>query len=437
MPMDTISHTLRAPILGEYDVVVCGGGPSGFAAAIAAARNGAKTALVEKYGFLGGMAAGGLVAPISEFRKNGRRIIGGIPWEFCEQLHALGGADLSYPIGNIPYDPELYKLTAQRMVLQAGVTLYLNCSFSECVMEDTRIQAAVFSGRGGSFALKAGCFIDCTGDAELAMAAGAPFQAMPEPGQLQPATLCFRLAGVDTARLENIHFREQNRKYSNSRIRDALLKLRDEGTDVPNFGGPWFHWCMREGYVCVNMTRSQAFPEDPIRASEAECRLREDAFRLTELLRQTVPEFQNCCLIQTAVQAGYRESRRIRGVHILTGEELLSHRVFQDTVALGAHPVDIHHPDGTGQDVEFLRQEGCIPYRSLILEDYPNLITAGRCISADRNAFASIRVQAPAMATGQAAGTAAAISRSTRRAVNAIDSDLLCKTLSDQGAIIA
>lgn len=435
--MDTIQYTFRACIAGEYDVVVCGGGPSGFVAAIAAARNGAKTALVERYTFLGGMATGGLVAPISEFNKNGRRIIGGIPWEFAETLNALGGADLSYPIGNLPYDPELYKLTAQKMVLQAGVTLYLGCALSECVMRGKQIEAAIFTGRAGSFALKAGCFIDCTGDAELALRAGAPFQAIPDPQQLQPATLCFRLAGVDTDHLENIHFREQNIKYSNSRVRAVLTRLKDAGIDVPNFGGPWFHWSMHKGFVCVNMTRRPAFPEDPVLASETECMLREDAFRLTSLLKQTVPEFADCYLVQTAVQAGYRESRRIRGVHILTGEEFLEHHVFEDTVALGAHPVDIHHTNGAGQDVVFLPQEGCIPYRSLILEDYPNLIAAGRCISADRNAFASIRVQAPAMATGQAAGTAAAISHSTRRAINAIDSKLLCKTLSDQGAIIA
>lgn len=424
------------PTLECYDVLVCGGGPSGFIAAIAAARNGAKTALVEKSAFLGGMATGGLVAPISEFNKNGRRIVGGIPWEFAEKLHALGGADLSYPIGNVPYDPELYKLAAQRMTLEAGVDLYLGCTLWDCETENHILRRGLFSNRCGNFALEAKCFIDCTGDAELAFRAGAPFQFMPEEETLQPATLCFRLANVDTDRLEKIRFREHNTKYANARIKELLLELKNQGVDVPNFGGPWFHWSMRDGIVCVNMTRSPVSVSDVRRASIMECQLREDAFRLVTLLKEHIEEFRNCYIVQTATQAGYRESRRIQGVHILTGEEILSRTAFADTVALTAHPVDVHHATDTRQDVQFLEREGCIPYRSLILKDFPNLIVGGRCISADRNAFASVRVQAPVMAIGQAAGTAAALSTSTNIPANSLNPEPLRHILARQGAII-
>ena len=126
--MDFITQTKEVPVVGSYDVVVCGGGPAGLIAAIAAARGGARTALVERYGFLGGMATAGLVAPISVFNYNGRRIVGGIPWEFVERLSEIGGAEEEKPLGNITFSPEKYKLVAQRMLLEAGVTLYFHSS---------------------------------------------------------------------------------------------------------------------------------------------------------------------------------------------------------------------------------------------------------------------------------------------------------------------
>ncbi len=130
--MDFITQTKEVPVVGSYDVVVCGGGPAGLIAAIAAARGGARTALVERYGFLGGMATAGLVAPISVFNYNGRRIVGGIPWEFVERLAGIGGAEEEKPLGNITFSPEKYKLVAQRMLLEAGVTLYFHSYLTGC-----------------------------------------------------------------------------------------------------------------------------------------------------------------------------------------------------------------------------------------------------------------------------------------------------------------
>lgn len=382
------------------------------------------------------MATGGLVEPISEFNKNGRRIIGGIPWEFVERLGTMGGAELDYPIGNIPFDPELYKLAAQRMVLESGAELYLGCRMYGCTMEGRRVKTVMLASRSGNFALEAKCFVDCTGDAEVALRSGAPFQNMPGSEELQPASLCFRLSGVDTDRLENTRMMEHNKKYANQRIRSILEQWRAEGEEVPTFGGPWFTWVMRDGTVSVNMTRAQVWPENPLRASLMECALREDAFRLTALLKR-LPEFKDCYISQTAVQAGYRESRRIAGRHILTGEEFVGHRVFEDTIALSAHPVDIHCVGSSQQDVAFLEQAGCIPYRSLVMEHFPNLIVGGRCISADRVAFASIRVQAPAMAIGQAAGTAAAVSCLAGTDVNQLDGRQIRNLLKNQGAFVA
>ena len=421
------------PVKGRYDVVVCGGGPSGYVAAIAAARMGAKTALVEQLGFLGGLATAGLVAPVSEFNKNGRRIIGGIPWEVMERLASAGGADLSYPIGNVPYDPETYKLVAQQMTEEAGVDVYLESALFGCETDGSHVARVCLTGKHGAFALEGSVFIDATGDAVLCQAAGVPFQAMPEDADCQPATLCFRLGGVDTDHLEKIHLREPNTRYFNSRVKE-ILELLDE--PVPNFGGPWFCWAMRDGVVNVNMTRAQVSLNDTLGASKMSCRLRADAHRFTELLRRHVPEFRNCWLMETAAIAGWRESRRILGAHVLSGEELLSSVHFEDTIAASAHPVDIHLASGSGQKVTFLDREGFIPYRSLYAEAFPNLLVAGRCISADRSAFASVRVQAPCMAVGQAAGTAAAICCRDAIAVSEVKTHVLLDELRRFGAVL-
>lgn len=418
-----------------FDVIVCGGGPSGIMAAVAAARNGARTALIERYAFLGGMATAGLVAPISEFNKNGKRIIGGLPWEMMERMEVLGGADLSYPIGNVPYDPEIYKLVAQRMTSEAGVSLYLNCLVAGCDMDDTRIAEVHCAGLNGPFNMWGEYIIDCTGDALIASCAGVPFQEAADGG-LQPATLCMRIANVDTDHLENIFAREHHTKYANMRVRAMLEGLEGRGVSVPQFGGPWFHYGMHDGIVFANMTRTQAQIGDAKTASQMECKLREDAHRLMALLREYIPEFRESYLLETAVQAGYRETRHIHGAYILTGEDILSHRRFEDAIAQTAHPIDVHRAEGTGQDVRFLEDTGFIPYGSLFAEGYPNLLVAGRCISADKQAFASIRVQAPVMAVGQAAGTAAAMCQREGVHVDRIDRVLLKERLCMQGAIL-
>ena len=431
-PMVTFRR--EAPVVAEYDVVVCGGGPAGYIAAVASARAGARTALIEQNGFFGGLATAGLVAPVSEFNKNGRRVINGIPWEAMERLARIGGADLSYPIGNVPFDSELYKLVIQQMVTESGVTPYLCCTVTGCIQENHRIKHILCCGKTGEFALTAAEWIDCTGDAILCSAAGVPFQEMPQPEECQPATLCFRLGGVDTDHLEQIFLKLPNTKYANSRVRGILESLRGK-EDVPVFGGPWFCWAMRDGIVHVNMTRSPVNLQDAAGASRMECSLREDVHQFIRLLQEYVPEFAHCYLLETAVSAGYREGKRICGSHILTGEEILSGYRFEDSIACAAHPVDIHRPADTSQDVTFLSQEGFIPYRSLYAEDFPNLLAAGRCLSADRQAFASVRVQAASMATGQAAGCAAALCAAQKLDVQKLSIHSLQELLKSQGAV--
>ncbi|MGI6166671.1 MAG: FAD-dependent oxidoreductase [Eubacteriales bacterium] len=419
--------------MAKYDVAVCGGGPAGIIAAVAAARNGAKTILIEKYGFLGGMATLSLVSPISVFNKKGKRIIAGIPLEFAEEMERLGGADTSFPSGNIHFDPEIYKLVAQRMVLGSGATLLLHSYITGCKREGGRVTSITLENKSGRQTLEAGYFIDCTGDADLVKYAGFPFRIGDERKELQPMTLWFRLGGVDTDRLENMEMRESGRRHVNTRIREKLLSL---GGEVPKFGGPWMLTTLRRGEASVNMSRFAGDGTDVLSLTEAECRLREDVFRLVALLRENFEEFRNCYIIDTGTQVGIRETRRIDGLYEMTADDILSPKDFPDTIAKGGHPIDIHKPDSREQDLRRVDEGYNIPYRTLIPKGSENLLVAGRTISATREAIASIRVQATCMALGQAAGTATAICSKNNLPVGKINITELRETLISPGAII-
>ena len=424
-------------VAGSYDVVVCGGGPAGFIAAIAAARNGARTALVEQYGFLGGMATAGIVAPLSVFTYNGEKVIGGIPWEFCERLQEMGGGLIEKPLGNVAFEPELYKLCCQRMVLEAGVQLYMHSYLSGCISSDGHIKAVLIDNKNGTEALEAKVFIDCTGDADLAHFAGVPMQ--PEEGKpLQPLSTYFVLSGVDTStpRLQQaMHHNRQGINCQCEEIRAELVAHRKEW-GVPEFGGPWFCTTLQPGVVTVNMTRTAAVATDNRDYTRAECELREQVFVMARALKEHFKEFRNSYVSAVAVQAGIRETRRIMGAHTISAGEYVSAYEYPDSVSRGAHPIDIHVAGGPEQNVTFLKTPAFVPYRALYAPGFGNLLVGGRCISADKTAFASLRVQASCMGTGQAAGVAAAMASLEGANVDSVNVQRLVSRLRKLGAVI-
>ena len=434
--MNNILYTRQIPVTDTYDVIVCGGGAAGIGAALAAAEKGAKTALIERFGFLGGMATAGYVNPMSEFAYNGRQVVGGIAWKFAEKLLENGGALVEAPRCNVSFHPEIYKLTAQQMMEQAGVACYMNTNLIDCQTEESRITSVILANKSGLFALRGAYFIDCTGDADLCALSGV--EMLPQEEAMQPGTLCFLLSGVDTTteRMHIIHQKNHRFNHQATFIREPLLKLREEGVDVPQFGGPWLATTLVEGCITVNMTRSPMNATDSADYQKAEARMRKDVFRLVELMKEHVAEFKNCSLASVATVAGIRESRRIRGVHVLSGREYVVAHKFPDSVARSAHAVDIHLPGNDGQKLIFPEDAGFIPYRSLITPTHPNLLAAGRCISADGEAFAAIRVQAPCMETGQAAGFAAALCLKDGRAVQDVDVTDLVSQVRAAGSFV-
>ena len=431
--MPEINYSKNLMAIEHYDVIVAGGGPAGICAAVAAARNGAKTLLIERYGFVGGMASSALVTPISIFKKNKKLIIDGIPFELMKRISELNGANVSLDSGHVPVQDEMFKLAAQRLLLESGVTLLYHTYFSDCVMTDGKVSHVIVQNKAGRVAYECKAAIDCTGDADLVRAAG--YETTKET-RLQPASLWFQLGGVDTDALKDLFADAVDEKMPiSAEIRGRLSELNEKG-EMPIFGGPWISRHFRDGLVTINLLREGTDASSPEQFTKAECNLRENLFKVINIMRENFPAFKDCWLLKSGTQAGVRETYRIVGMYQMKADDILNPKPFKDTIAKGTHVIDIHKPDSIAQDCISLKQEYNIPYGVLVPVNSKNLITAGRTICSDNSAFGSLRVMATCMAMGQAAGTAAAISLQNNCSMCEMDTELLVKKLREQGAIV-
>lgn len=422
------------PVVGSYDVIVCGGGPAGMIAATAAARNGARTLLIERYGFVGGMSTSALVTPISEFRINSKQHIGGIPFELLKNAAELGGANVELDSGNYPVNDEVLKLASQRLLLDSGVTLLYHSWFADSVVEDGKVTHVIVQNKAGRVAYEGAVFIDCTGDADVVRSAG--FDTI-KGDVLQPASLWFQLGGVDTDALNHIFGDAVDGVLPISEeIRGRLAELNEQG-EIPNFGGPWISKFFHDGFVSINLLREATDASDPEWFTQTECILREQLQSIIEVLRENFPEFKDCWLSKSGIQTGVRETYHIVGEYELTRDDILNPKPFPDTIAKGAHVIDIHEIDSNDQaDFVMPKQEYNVPFRSLVPQGSVNLLTAGRCLSADGPGFGSVRVMATCMAMGQGAGTAAALSIKHGYSMSDMDFDVLRNALIEQDAIV-
>jgi glycine/D-amino acid oxidase-like deaminating enzyme len=440
-----------------HDVLVVGGGNAGCAAAIAAARAGAATLLVERYGFLGGTATASMVGPWMTFHAGSDRIVGGIAEEIVERLAAMGGSpghihDASDYVATItPFDPEIHKALLFEMMAEAGVDLLLHAYFLEAVRDEAgAVIGARFATVAGSREECGTVTIDATADAYVAASAGVEVQQGDARGRVQPASLMFRLSHVDLAKTAR-YLREHPDQMRSSLAVDertagrlsavaGLYELWDAArrrgdVNVPRelvsfFATPY------SDEVTVNMTRVVDIdPLDPDDLTRAEVEARAQVMELFAFFKRDVPGFEGCRIAATATQIGIRESRRIVGLYTLTRDDVLSGRAFEDGIARSAYPIDIHNPSGTGTATQRLPPGAAyeIPYRCLVPAKVDGLLVAGRCISTTHEALASTRLTPTVMTLGQAAGTAAALAVRSGVQPRDIDAAELRARLVDAG----
>ena len=440
----------------ELDVLVVGGGNAGCAAALAAARSGARTLLVERYGFLGGTATAAMVGPWMTFHSGAERIVGGIAQEMVERLVALGGSpghipDASDYVPTItPFDPEVHKALLFEMMREANVQLLLHALVVDTLRDaHGAVRGARFATVAGPRNVRAKRTIDATADAYVAANAGCAMLQGDERGRVQPASLMFRLSHVDLDALaayvrqhpdqlrSSLKAHERNAAHLTAvaGLYELWRAAQAGGVAVPRelvsfFASPY------PDEVTVNMTRVVDIdPLDPDDLTRAEIEARAQTMRLVAFFRERVPGFEHARIAATATQIGIRESRRIVGEYTLTGADVLDARTFDDAIARSAYPIDIHNPSGTGTTTHRLPPGASyeIPYRCLVPLAVDDLLVAGRCISTSHEALASTRLTPTVMTLGQAAGTAAALSLFEGVTPRALDPQRLRERLSADG----
>ena len=434
----------------KYDVVVCGGGPAGIGAAIASARNGARTLLVEQYAYLGGCATFGM--PLLNFHtQKMEKIIDGIPQEIVDEMVKINGITNHIPLkeGHISsytlVDAEAMKYISQKMVLDAGADIFFHTHITEVLREKNRICGAVLGNKQGAQYVFANHLIDCTGDADVALKAGAVTLQGDQSGATQALTMNFRLGGVDFKKLTQ--WIDRDVAYAMKPGEDEIDFLRGWGTF-----GRWqsildemkifkdkehqiFVNSFRRGELnCNTIKVLDLDPTDPEELSKAEIAARNQVWQVFQFMKENCPGCEKAYILSTPTQIGIRETRRIKGDYELQTEDVLHGKKFPDVIARGAYTIDIHDPATGHISFRYVGGDGSydIPYGCLIPQELEGLLVAGRCLSASHEAIGSARVMAICMAMGQAAGTAAALSLKNNCTERQLNIGVLQKTLLSQ-----
>lgn len=425
----------------RYDVAVLGGGPGGIGAAVAAARNGARTLLIEQQGFLGGAATAMLVYPfmphwaaVKTWGRPIRPVVGGIYQEILARLEAAGGLSGPGETASVLFDDELLKIVLDDLTDEAGVEVVFHATLTGVHTagqgDNRRIDSIEIYHKGGRETIEAAVFVDSTGDADLAALAGVPAQiGRAGDGSCQPMTLNFRLGGVaPDAPIE-------------SALNTLLAETLAGRTDciLPNLLLTTARFLRDPHIVHFNATRILGPDATRGRAlSAAEREGRRQVRWLTEFLRNEIPGYASAYLLKMAAHVGVRETRRIEGEYELSERDVLGCARFDDAIACGAYCIDIHNPEGGGTRLEHLPPGEFyqIPYRCLIPRGVTNLLIGSRSISATHEAHSSLRIMPIVCALGQAAGTAAALAvrdECAARDISIVDMQTL---LRRQGAIL-
>lgn len=415
----------------KYDVIVVGAGPAGICAAVSAAREGARVALIERYGVVGGNLTAGYVGPILGSVGSGT-----MRDELC---NLLGVKDNDW-IGENgrAHDFESAKYLLEEFIAaEKNIDVFLQSFVSEVIKEGNRIKGIVCASNEGPLRFEAPVTVDCTGDGIVAFLAGAECQKGREDSLMQPVTLEFTIDGVDESKGLICIGDVDDVQLDGRRFLDWCKDKAEEGAIPKNLAAIRLHPCLDKGRRQVNTTQangvditkiSQIFPAD--------LELRRQINLLTHFLRENLPGYENVRVIGSGATTGVRESRRVIGDYVITAEELAEGCRFEDVIVHNAlFIVDIHNPAGAGQAEEKIQycKPYDLPYRCFLPKGLEGLMTAGRCISGTHRAHASYRVMSICMAMGEAVGAAAALSAGSNCSPRELDIKKLQKLLIDRG----
>ena len=421
------------------DVAIIGGGVTGVAAGIAAARQGAKTILLEPRPFVGGNATTGLCLH-NYVSRYGRQVVFGLAQEIVDELIAMGGA-----VGHVPYegftsavtpvDGNYFRLKTTEMLARAGVQVLYGATVVDAQTRGRQVESLRFAAKGGLHTLKARNIIDATGDGDIAAMAGVPFRKGDGPKErMQPISMILHFHNVDTRRIA----------AELGEIAPAMASRPEGGEPIPvYFNGTFSKWndeIMAEGLFPnrdrhvffntvwadqINVNTSAVLDldgTDPVQFSRATVELTQQCARIGAFLKKHVPGFEHSYCVPAAIP-GVRESRNINGRYQLTDDDVLEGRKFEDTIGQVCFPVDIHAPESSQAIFHQIGGDGAfdIPYRTMLPADLDNLVVAGRCVSATHVAHGATRNMAPCLVMGEAAGVAAALSSNSQGTVGTLD----------------
>jgi len=447
----------------QVDVVIVGAGPAGFAAAVAAAREGARVLLIERENYVGGMMATGM--PILSFHDSmGNKVIGGIAVELIKQLETRGASSGVILFPGHPFfpsrafvDPELLKLVTLEMLEEAGASLLLHTLAIEPVIDNNVVRGVIIANSCGRGLIEAGVVIDASGDGVIASRAGARW-FMRQKRDLQPMTLIFRMGKVDWQVFRRFildhpdvvpsgkwvdYYREKCPKsFTVFGFQKQVESGRLEGLLPPSSELPQHQLIINmlpTGEAAINFATVGGY--DPVNVSDltaAEMKARKLVFAIATWLQKTIPGFEAAYVSYTHGTIGIRESRRIVGDYVLTESDVLNGKRFEDGVVLCGCGMDVHTPDGSPQPLKdrVSFEAFHIPLRCLLPKGLEGLIVAGRCISTTYLANGSIREMAVCMSIGQAAGTTAAHAIKNRVSPRDVDAEDLRSKLLRQGMIL-
>lgn len=437
------------PVLCETEVLVVGGGPGGLAASVAAARAGAKTTLVDRYGCFGGVITQVGVDSLAWYRHEGTIDLEGLGIEFEQRAAAMGGTMPESQSLSEALDPELFKVVADALVLEAGVEPLLHCLAVDAVVESGIVKGVITESKSGRHAILAERVVDATGDADIAFHAGARCRITPV-AEMMGVTVMFSCAGVDKARfLQHVDATrptygdwgmcwevettgKEDHLFS-PYLQEPFDLARREGVipdDLGSIGGTWGRVTDSGEATSLNMVVMPRFDCTDVRdLTRAEMEGRRQALHAIEALRRFTPGFENARLRTFGMTLGARDSRKVVGRYELTGDDVRGEARFPDSI--GIFPEFL---DGYGMLV--LPTTGRyfqVPFGILVPQDVDNLLVAGRCVAGDKVSHAATRSQMCCAVTGQAAGVAAAVSLRDGRTTGAVDVSHVQAELKRQG----